>query len=212
MVRRFLGYFGQSLGIRWIRDLRCRASFMTGSAQWRPNLSTVFLLTLNFCLLSVIVGYRSGGETFFGLASASMPAQSGDLHPSRPLSPQWVTTAYVKEVKDGDTVTLEIRREITVRFLDCWCPESRKDPRVPAAKQEAEKQRGLAAKAHLAGMIKTGTEVLLQVPTSGTGDVAEVITMGRILGYVWPKNGTKSFSQLQVEAGHATVSKPEYLK
>jgi endonuclease YncB( thermonuclease family) len=118
----------------------------------------------------------------------------------------------VKEVKDGDTVTLEIRREITVRFLDCWCPESRKDPRVPAAKQEAEKQRGLAAKSHLAGMLKTGTEVLLQVPTSGTGDVAEVITMGRILGYVWPKNGTKSFSQLQVEAGHATVKKPEYLK
>jgi endonuclease YncB( thermonuclease family) len=61
-------------------------------------------------------------------------------------------------------------------------------------------------------MIPTGTEVILQVPTSGTGDIAEVMTMGRILGYVWPKNGAKSLSQLQVEAGHATVKKPEYLK
>lgn len=214
MVRRFLDCSGRCLGTLWTRFLRCRVSSMTAGAWRRVRPITAFSLTLNFCLLSAIVASRSGGEIFFGQVSASTPAQSGAkrVAPQGTPQPQWVTPAFVKEVKDGDTVTVEIRREVTVRFLDCWCPESRKDPRVPAAKQESEKARGIAAKNNLAGMLKTGTEVVLQIPTSGEGDIAEVMTMGRILGYVWPKNGMKSFSQLQVEAGHATVNKPEYLK
>lgn len=127
-------------------------------------------------------------------------------------APSWTTHAKVVRVIDGDTLEIEVKRVLRVRMLDCWAPESRRDPRLDESKQQAEKTRGQAAKAHLTELAD-GQEVTVQIPLSPDGDVAKVWTMGRVLGHVWLRSEPcESLSEMQVKAGHAKKEKPEELK
>jgi endonuclease YncB( thermonuclease family) len=127
-------------------------------------------------------------------------------------SPSWTTRAKVLRVIDGDTLEVEIRRVVRVRMLDCWAPESRRDPRLDESRQQAEKAKGQAAKENLISLAN-GREVIVSVPMAADGDVSKMWTMGRVLGWVWlADHPEKSLSAQQVEAGHAVTTKPEELR
>jgi len=151
-----------------------------------------FLVILGCVLAGVVLGF-------------SVP-----VDPTPP--PTGLTTRVtVTRVIDGDTVEVEIRHRVRVRLLDCWAMESKSDPRLPEQGREAAKARGLAARDNLKALCD-GREVILHVPTDGSGDVSKLWTMGRVLERVWVDGSDKSLSELQVEAGHATTEKPEELK
>lgn len=80
--------------------------------------------------------------------------------------------ADVKRIVDGDTVDVEIRLPCRVRLLDCYAPEMRQAAGVRAAEQ-------------LAKLMPVGTEVVLQIPTTGASNMKDVFTFGRVLGRVW---------------------------
>lgn len=126
--------------------------------------------------------------------------------------PSWTTPAKVVRVIDGDTIEVEVSRRFQIRFLDCWCPESRRDPRVPADERDAQKALGIAAKENLQDILsRTDGDVLVQIPTHGE-DFATLQTMGRLLGYVFLPGNSKSLSEIQVAGGFATTEKLENLK
>mgnify|MGYP000017315266 CR=1 FL=1 len=126
--------------------------------------------------------------------------------------PSWTTQAKVVRVIDGDTLEVEIRRVLRVRMLDCWAPESRRDPRLDESRRQEEKAKGQAAKEHLISLAN-GREVIVSVPMAADGDVSKIWTMGRVLGWVWlADRPEKSLSAQQVEAGHAVTTKPEELR
>lgn len=126
--------------------------------------------------------------------------------------PSWTTEAKVLRVIDGDTIEVAITRTFRVRMLDCWAPESRRDPRLGESERAAEKTKGQAAKENLISLAN-GREVIVSVPLSAKGDVAQVWTMGRVLGHVWlADDREESLSEKQVRAGFAEVVKPERLR
>ena len=127
----------------------------------------------------------------------------------QPPEPSWTTKATVTNVVDGDTVDVEIRRTIRVRFIDCWAPETHIDGRLPEAKQAAEKKAGLKAKEDLK-TLALNKPVILQVPTSE--DLLKSTTMGRVLGRVWLEGDDESLSEKQVRSGNATKVKRAELK
>lgn len=112
--------------------------------------------------------------------------------------PAWTTDAYLVEVYDGDTMTLEVRRQIKVRMLDCWAPEIR-------TRDAAEKAKGFAARDHLRSLISPGDHVTLSVP--GGEDLGKRFSFGRVLGRVWADGSDDDLSVQQVAAGHATKAK-----
>lgn len=107
----------------------------------------------------------------------------------------------VVRVIDGDTVVVRSHIEYQIRLLDCWAPESR-------TKDLAEKQRGLAAKARMQELADC-KECRVFMPAAGT--VADIITMGRILGRVWIlQDGSPTdtdLSTIMVKEGLATPQK-----
>jgi len=121
------------------------------------------------------------------------------------------TRATVLRAIDGDTLEVELKHTVRVRLLDCWAPESKSDPRLPESDRSAAKARGLAARQHLRDLCE-GREVILHVPTDGSGDLSRIWTLGRVLGQVWVVGENESLAEQQVDAGHAEVSKPEELR
>lgn len=81
----------------------------------------------------------------------------------------------IVRVIDGDTVVVRSEVEYHVRLLDCWAPESR-------TKDLEEKTRGLKSKARMTE-IADGKAVRVFMPDSG--NVTDMITMGRVLGRIW---------------------------
>lgn len=128
---------------------------------------------------------------------------------ANPPVPAWTTRAHVLRVIDGDTIEVEVRRVLRVRLVDCWAPESRRDPRVPEADRDAERDRGRAAADHLRKLCE-GKPVIVQIPTGE--DVASSITLGRFVGNVWIEGDEKSLSERQVEGCFAELAKPERLR
>lgn len=126
-----------------------------------------------------------------------------------PPKPSWTTKGEVIAVHDGDTLTIRVTRDIRVRLLDCWAPETHMDGRLPEAKQAAEKKAGLKAKEDLKALA-LGKPVILQVPTSE--DLLKSTTMGRVLGRVWLEGDDESLSEKQVKSGNATKVKREELR
>lgn len=109
------------------------------------------------------------------------------------------TKCRLERIKDGDTVVVVIERRVTVRLLDCWAPETR-------GKQRPD---GEAARDFLASIVSPGDELVLFVPGSEAGNVAELMTFGRVLGFLWRDGDGPSLSELMVTAGHATTEKRE---
>ena len=116
--------------------------------------------------------------------------------------PRGITTdAEVIKVVDGDTIDCRLTFDFRLRLIDCWAPESR-------TLDLQEKQRGLAAKAHMVDLV-AGRRVRVHVP--GNGSLADLLTLSRVLGRVWRLQGdtpdSRDVSTLMVEAGHATTTK-----
>lgn len=122
----------------------------------------------------------------------------------------WTVKGKIVNVVDGDTVDISVTTIVRVRLIDCWCPESKIDKRLPEEKRRAEKQAGIAAKKHLEELA-LGKEVVLHVPVK-SAELKDVLTMNRVLGSVWLDGDDKSLNQIQVETGHATREKREELK
>jgi len=145
-------------------------------------------------------------------AAITAIAMTAMFAPEQAPQPAWTTEAKVLRVIDGDTIEVQIDRTFRVRMLDCWAPESRRDPRLGESERAAEKTKGQAAKENLTSLAN-GREVIVSVPLSAEGDVAQVWTMGRVLGHVWlVDDREESLSEKQVRAGFAEVVKPERLR
>lgn len=104
----------------------------------------------------------------------------------------------VVNVIDGDTVDVKIELVMRVRMLECWAPETR-------TRNLAEKERGLASKAHLQELA-LGEEGIVFIPMP-TNRLQDLLTFDRVLGYLWVKGDNKSLNRIQVETGHATRTK-----
>jgi len=109
----------------------------------------------------------------------------------------WTTTARVVYVVDGDTVDVEIRRRLRIRLLDCWAPESR-------TTDQEEKVRGLAAKKFLKELIQN-KQVVLHIPTNGSEDIKDILTLNRVLGKLYLDD--EDVSETMVANGYATKTK-----
>lgn len=133
----------------------------------------------------------------FSLAAFLLGLIAAAICAADPPAPGWTTAARVVSVYDGDTLTVEVRRTIHVRLLDCWAPEVR----------GKSKTAGLAARDHLRQLLPAGAAVTLHVPTSADGDIQDAWTFGRVLGRVW--RGDTDVSAAMVESGHATKRRAE---
>jgi endonuclease YncB( thermonuclease family) len=107
----------------------------------------------------------------------------------------------ITNVVDGDTIDVEIRKVVRVRLLDCWCDELRSG-------SNAQKFRGAQAKKYME-RLASGTTGVLFVPTTGANKVGDVTTMGRVLGHYWVDGQKKSLSEIMVESGYASTTKPK---
>ena len=108
------------------------------------------------------------------------------------------TKGSVVNVVDGDTLDVEITRTIRVRLKDCWCPETR-------TRDLEEKKKGLAAKAHLESLLSDSKDVVLFIPADSDGDIKDVFTLNRVLGYIFIDKDDGS-SRMGAD-GHATAKK-----
>lgn len=127
----------------------------------------------------------------------------------QPPEPSWTTRGEVIAVHDGDTLTIRVTRDIRVRLLDAWAPETKVDNRLPESQRAAEKAAGIKSRDALTALA-LGKPVILQVPTSE--DLLRSTTMGRVLGRVWLEGDDESLSEKQVRNGNATKEKREELK
>lgn len=97
------------------------------------------------------------------------------------------TEVHDMQVTDGDTVVVNVIKEIAIRLL----PEDGKfdAPEISHPKTEEEKVRGLAAKKYLedkiAAAIANGDEIVVYIPFGGRGKVKDISTLGRVLGKVY---------------------------
>lgn len=103
------------------------------------------------------------------------------------------TGCRVVDVIDGDTLTVEITRQVRVRLLDCWAPETR-------TLDADEKAKGLAAKVKLESLVNGG-EAVLFAPGSDRERVGDAFTFGRVLAYLFIDG--ENVSKAMVESGHA---------
>ena len=102
----------------------------------------------------------------------------------------------IERVIDGDTIVVRIfGYELNVRLLDCWAPEVR----------GVEKPDGLDSKAALIGRIHSASRYSVHIPASH-GSLAEVVTLGRVLGRVFLDG--EDASEFMVANGYATATKP----
>ena len=68
-----------------------------------------------------------------------------------------------------------------------------------------EKKKGLAAKDHLAGLLEDSNDVVLFIPADSEGDIKDVFTFNRVLGYIFIDS--ENVSSRMVADGHATAKK-----
>ncbi len=126
-----------------------------------------------------------------------MLGAAGAVRVSQP-QPTITVPCEVVEWYDGDTGTMRVSLDLRVRLLDCWSPEVH-------SRDDAEKQRGEAARQHVRDSFPAGSSGVLEIPLSGYDRLDDALTMGRVLGHVWIDG--KSVAVEQVKAGHATARK-----
>ena len=118
--------------------------------------------------------------------------------------------AEVVRVIDGDTIEVETTVRHTIRLADCWAKETR----LGRNTTPDDKAKGLAAKAHLEGILaRCGNFVRVWIPGNG-GNLSKLSTLSRAIGRVWRQLSDRSpdatdVSGLMILAGHATKEKPE---
>jgi len=102
------------------------------------------------------------------------------------------TEAKVKRVIDGDTLEVELTRNVHVRLKDCWAPELRNEG-GPEAKKQLERLIGLKP-------------VIVHIPGDAEGDIRDIFTFGRVVGVVFVDD--TNVSEQMVADGYATKEKP----
>jgi endonuclease YncB( thermonuclease family) len=110
--------------------------------------------------------------------------------------PLGITTDNCRIVKivDGDTLDVLVTYKVRVRLAGCWSPE-KNTAAGEKAWEELEAYCG-------------GKECTLFIPTSNARSAADVLTLNRVVGRVWPKGAEKCLSEWQVSKGNATREKP----
>ena len=117
------------------------------------------------------------------------------------------TKVVVTNVVDGDTIDVQIIKTIRVRLKDCWCPETR-------TRDLEEKEKGLAAKAHIKTLLgeqelyfgeSKYKKAILHIPADEEDDIKDILTLNRILGYIFVDG--QDVSSKMVADGHATKTK-----
>ena len=117
------------------------------------------------------------------------------------------TKVVVTNVVDGDTIDVQIIKTVRVRLKDCWCPETR-------TRDLEEKERGLAAKAHIKTLLgeqelyfgeSKYKKAILHIPADEEDDIKDILTLNRILGYIFVDG--QDISSKMVADGHATKTK-----
>ncbi len=164
-------------------------------SNWRPP----FFLALIAIMLGTVILFVAHADAQSPPKPVRDPAFAAATCPPRGLTVE----GEVLRVIDGDTIVVRTSIEYQVRLIDCWAPESR-------TKNLHEKERGLRAKDRMQQLAATGSLVRVHVP-NGSSDLTEAITMGRLLGRVWPmQNGlpaAEDLSVTMVREGLATVEK-----
>jgi len=117
------------------------------------------------------------------------------------------TKVVVTNVVDGDTIDVQIIKTVRVRLKDCWCPETR-------TRDLEEKEKGLAAKAHIKTLLgeqelyfgeSKYKQAILHIPADEDDDIKDILTLNRILGYIFVDG--QDVSSKMVADGHATKTK-----
>lgn len=178
----------------------------------RPAIKLTLLASLLTSLACIVE--TLGNPTTAVEHSAQHPGEAPEVAEAPavvaiPPVPAWTTQATVSRVIDGDTLEVEVRRVLRVRLLDCWAPESKRDPRLPEAERDAERERGRASAQNLRDLCE-GKAVIVHIPMGD--DIAKSITLGRFIGQVWLEGDSKSLSERQVEGCFADQRKPERMK
>ena len=106
-------------------------------------------------------------------------------------NPALTIPCRVVSAHDGDTVSVEIRVKANVRILDCWSPELSQ----PGGREAAARMQRLAV----------GKDGLLEIPLDRADNLADVLTLGRVLGRVWVDG--RDVGAVMVAEGFATREK-----
>ncbi len=160
--------------------------------------SLIFFILLAFTVLVIIFSisvirkqvsepnYSDQTEVVFG-------AKAEDA-PFRLTSP-----ARIVSIHDGDTVTVELKLQTSIRLLDCWAPEI----------TGQEKQNGLKSKQFLETCLKSGDEVVVDIPFQE--NFSKSLTLSRVLARIYKdvdNDGTKDdLSKVMVKNGFAKEKK-----
>lgn len=150
------------------------------------QLPTLRLLSL-WLLVYLSSAMACGDELCAGIPDAS-----------RPLEPALILPARIDRHIDGDTIGVEIRIKASIRLQDCWAAETR-------THSDVEKQRGMAAAQHLAGLAPVGSPCTVYVPLRDGNGLSDLFSFGRLLGHVYVDD--KDLSAEQVAGGFATAKK-----
>jgi len=114
----------------------------------------------------------------------------------------------VIDIHDGDTLTVEVTRQITVRLKDCWAPETgmrNGNRRIT----HDERERGQQSRDELERLLnECGGVVTLFVPTTkdrSSIDAELALTFGRVVGEIWDED--LNIGDELVRRGFATAKK-----
>ena len=113
-----------------------------------------------------------------------------------------IVAGKIKDVHDGDTVTVSITKEFKVRLLDCWAAELK-------AEDKDERDKAEKAREFLTKMLNKDDEVYIEIPIYDS--IEKSFTFGRLLAYVWKDidgDGQKdNISDVMVKNNLATKNK-----
>lgn len=169
--------------------------------RWQPPFLAIMLGAMLLLVLAFVAHAAPPKLTPVPDPAFTSPKVAAMLKTFECPPPGFTVDGTVVRVIDGDTVVVRSQIEYQIRLLDCWAPESR-------TKDLLEKQRGLAAKARMQELADC-QQCRVFMPAAGT--VADMITMGRILGRVWIlQDGSPTdtdLSTIMVSEGHATSTK-----
>lgn len=121
---------------------------------------------------------------------------------NQPYEQSLLIKGKIINIHDGDTVTVRVSKDISVRLLDCWAPEIN-------SKDEEENKKGLASKQFLSTMLNNDDEVTVEIPLYD--NLSKSLTFGRFLGNIWRDingDGVKeNISNEMVKNNYATKRK-----
>ncbi len=115
----------------------------------------------------------------------------------------WCTKVTPKRVIDGDTIVVEIKREIVVRITNEKGTFNTPEIRKPADEQEIE--LGIEAREYLESLIKD-KEVILFIPGSTDEEIQDIFSIGaRAVGMVFVDG--EDITEILDSAGYNKSSK-----